>query len=81
MKEHPEYADAQLSSGWWDRFKERNGLHLKHLFGESGSVNKSQADVNMTAFRADLELMNITLETVINMDETGSIRARRIQER
>jgi DDE superfamily endonuclease/Tc5 transposase DNA-binding domain/Fission yeast centromere protein N-terminal domain len=59
----------KISNGWLNRFKQRHGIRLRTLHGESGSVNESE----LAGFRKQLiELIDdYEPRNVFNMDETG----------
>ena len=65
------YEACQLSSGWWQRLKDKHGIHLKHLYGEAGSVDRSTAEESMEEFRKQVESLSIPGDRIINMDESG----------
>ncbi|XP_029653748.1 tigger transposable element-derived protein 6-like [Octopus sinensis] len=67
-KNFPEF---KASRGWLEKFKLRNGIKLRKLHGNSGSVNhdeKSITDFNETM---SLKIEQYGLDNVYNADETG----------
>ena len=59
----------QFSSGWLQKFKDRNGIRQVKLQGESGSVN--QAAILEALPLLQSKCSNYSHERIYNMDETG----------
>ena len=59
----------QFSAGWLQRFKERNGIHLRRVEGEAASADQMAID-DALPFLRDL-CAAYPLDRIYNMDETG----------
>ena len=59
----------KYSHGWIQSLLRGYGLHLKHLQGESGSVDPEKARVAMEQFRP--QVADVPPALIYNMDETG----------
>lgn len=64
-------SDFKASTGWLDRFKERNGITFKKVCGESKSVDTESSD--MTEWQSQLKriLDRYSPDDIYNADETG----------
>ena len=71
---HEEYGGPSAfacSKGWLWRFKNRHGIRLLTLHGESADADRAGAEGFTEYFVRRLEEEGIELENVYNMDETG----------
>ena len=59
----------KFSAGWLQKFKERNGIHLQKLHGESSSVDPATIADALPLLKSKCE--TYPLERIYNMDETG----------
>jgi hypothetical protein len=59
----------QFSSGWLQKFKERNGIQLRKLHGEASSSDQNAIIENLPSLRE--KLSRFPLDRIYNMDETG----------
>jgi len=59
----------KFSPGWLQRFKERNGIRLQKLHGESSSVDPVTIADSLPLLKNKCE--TYPLERIYNMDETG----------
>ena len=59
------------SSGWFDRFKKRTGIHSVRIVGESASADVSAANAYPAKLRQIIEEGHYVDEQIINVDETG----------
>jgi hypothetical protein len=59
----------RFSSGWLQKFKDRNGIRLRKLEGEAMSADEN-AILNALPFLREL-CSNYSLDRIYNMDETG----------
>jgi len=59
----------KFSAGWLQKFKERNGIRLQKLHGESSSVDPATIADALPLLKSKCE--TYPLEQIYNMDETG----------
>ena len=59
----------KFSAGWLQKFKERNGIRLQKLHGESSSVDPATIADALPLLKSKCE--TYPLERIYNMDETG----------
>ncbi|XP_033229060.1 tigger transposable element-derived protein 4-like [Belonocnema kinseyi] len=62
--------DLKASSGWLERFKNRNGIICRALNGESASVSEEDCKKFLTDILSSL-LEVYSIEDIFNADETG----------
>ena len=61
----------KASSGWLERFKERNGITFKKVCGEAKSVDTTSADMTEWEHRLGRILDQYSADDIYNADETG----------
>ena len=61
----------KASTGWLERFKERNGITFKKVCGESKSVDKTSTDMTEWGNRLRQLLDQYSPDDIYNADETG----------
>ena len=59
----------QFSSGWLQKFKDRNGIRLRKLEGEAMSADENAISNALPLLRE--RFSNYSLDKIYNMDETG----------
>ena len=59
----------QFSQGWFQKFKDRNGIRQRKLEGEASSADKVAIANALPLLRK--RCSNYPLERIYNMDETG----------
>jgi hypothetical protein len=59
------------SSGWFDRFKKRSGIHNVRVRGEIASADEKAAASFPGGLQQIIEKGNYTDEQIFNVDETG----------
>lgn len=69
LLEVPKSEWISFSQGWLDKFKERHGLKLYRIHGESGAVNNELLAEALPAIKA--VLAQYEPHNIFNMDETG----------
>ena len=63
--------NVKASTGWLDRFKERNGITFKKVCGEAKSVDTTSADMTEWQHRLGRVLDQYCADGIYNADETG----------
>ena len=61
----------KASSGWFDRFKKRSGIHSVVRHGEAASADVTAATAFKTTFQEIVEAEGYVSQQVFNCDETG----------
>ena len=64
-------SDFKASTGWLDRFKDRNGITFKKVCGEARSVDTESSDMTEWQSRLKCILDQYRPDDIYNADETG----------
>ena len=60
-----------LSQGWLEKYKKRNGLKVFKQHGEAGAINSYNVDKERGQLRELFREYSYQLWDIFNMDETG----------
>ena len=66
-----EIENFKASTGWLERFKERNGITFKKVCGEAKSVDMTNTDMTEWGQRLSRILEQYSPDDIYNADETG----------
>ena len=66
-----EIENFKASTGWLERFKERNGIAFKKVCGEAKSVDMTSTDMTEWGQRLSRLLEQYSPDDIYNANETG----------
>ena len=63
--------NCDYSTGWFNRFKQRNGVRIIRLHGEKASADTEAAEAYVDAVMDMLQTESVSLDQIFNADETA----------